>query len=161
MFTHIPTSEQILFPTAVAKRRRRLLQVLVLMMIMETWSHYPETCRYEDWDALHAMLVYDRKVQNIQELEVNAGSLMWNLYLTDVLRAQNQETDFLIRVRTQKVINTPKANVDTHQRPHSAVSQEQDNIHETLEPQHGIIQAATRVVTTPLYEVILNILQQT
>ena len=143
MFTHIPTSEQILFPTAVAKRRRRLLQVLVQVTIMETWSHYPETCRYEDWDVLHATLAYDHKVQNIQELQVNADSLMWNLYLTDVLRAQSQKTLFPIRVRTQKVIHTLKANVDTHQRPHNTVSQEQDNIHETLEPQHGIIQAAT------------------
>ena len=143
MFTHIPTSEQILFPTAVAKRRRRLMQVLVQVTIMETWSHYPETCRYEDWDFLRVMLVCDRKVQRMQESQVKSASLMWNLYLTDVLRAQNQKTDFSIHVRTQKVIHTLKANVDTHQRPHSTVSQEQDNIHETLEQQHGIIQAAT------------------
>ena len=63
-----------------------------------------------------------------------------NLYLTDVLRAQNQKTDFSIRVRTQKVIHTPKANVDTHQWPHSTVSQEHDNIHEIPGTQHEIIQ---------------------
>ena len=90
-----------------------------------------------------AMLAYDHKVQNIQELQVNADSLMWNLYLTDILRAQNQKTDFSIRVnKTQKVIQTPKANADTHQWPHSTVSQEHDNIHEIPEPQHEIIQVA-------------------
>ena len=140
MFTHIPISEQVLFSTAVAKRRRRLLQVLVQVTIMETWSHYPETCRHEDWDVLHATLACDHKVQNIQELQVNADSLMWDLYLTDVLRARNQKTVFSIRVRTQKVIHTPKAIVDTHQRPHSTVSQEQDNTHEIPEPQHENIQ---------------------